>query len=81
MAYLINRTPTPLLKGKTLYKCLFGLKPFYDNVCICGCLCYAKAKNQTNYKFASHSRKCAFVGYVLGRKVENYMIRRVRKYL
>lgn len=67
-AYLINRTPTPLLKGKTPYECLFGSTPSYDNVRIFGCLCYAKAKNRTNDKFASRSRKCVFVGYPYGKK-------------
>ena len=54
-AYLINRTPTPLLNSKTPYEFLFGLKPSYDNLCIFSCLCYAKSQNQTNNKFASRS--------------------------
>jgi len=44
--YLINRTPTLLLKGKTPYQCLFELTPSYDNIHIFGCLCYVKESNQ-----------------------------------
>jgi len=67
-AYLINRTPTPVLEGKTPYECLFGSPPSYDNIRIFGCLCYAKARDRLNDKFASCSRKCVFVGYPYGKK-------------
>ena len=57
-----------MLKGKTPYECLLGLAPSYDHIRIFGCLCYAKAKGHKNDKFASRSRKCAFVGYLYGKK-------------
>ena len=61
-----NRTPTPLLKGKTPYECLFGSTTSCDNIRIFSCLCYAK--NWANDKLASRSRKCVFVGYPFGKK-------------
>jgi len=40
-AYLINRTPSKLLKGKTPHEVLFGCKPSYDEVRVFGVLCFA----------------------------------------
>jgi len=37
-AHLINRTPTKLLKGKTLYEVLFNQKPSYKHIRIFGSL-------------------------------------------
>ena len=73
-AYLIKSTPTPLLKGKIPYECLFGSTPSYDKIRIFECLCFVKAKNRTNDKFASWSQKCVFVGYPFGKKDECCMI-------
>nr|KYP45744.1 Retrovirus-related Pol polyprotein from transposon TNT 1-94 [Cajanus cajan] len=38
--YLINRTPTPVLFGKTPYEMLHGQASMYDHFKIFGCLCY-----------------------------------------
>ncbi|PNX95257.1 retrovirus-related Pol polyprotein from transposon TNT 1-94 [Trifolium pratense] len=61
--YLINRTPTPVLRGKTPYEMLYGQAPSYDHLKVFGCLCYAHNLEKTSDKFASRSRKCVFVGY------------------
>ncbi|KAJ4796993.1 Retroelement pol polyprotein-like [Rhynchospora pubera] len=66
-AYLINRTPTPLLENKTPHELLFGHPPSYESVRVFGCLCYAR-KTQKIDKFDSRSRKCIFVGYPFGKK-------------
>ena len=39
--YLINRTPSELLKGKTSYEVLFGKSALYTYIQTFGCLCYA----------------------------------------
>ena len=64
--YIINRTPSLILNGKTSYSVLYGKEPTYDHLRILGSLCYAHVK--TGYKFASRSRRCAFVGYPYGKK-------------
>ena len=67
-AYLINRTPTFILQGKTPYEILFRAKPTYDNIKVFGCLCYVHRFQRQKDKFASHSRKCLFLGYPFGKK-------------
>ena len=67
-AYLINRTPSKLLKGKTLYKVLFGVKPKYDHIKLFGSLCFASYRPKPKGKFAPRTRKCIFVGYPYGKK-------------
>nr|GEV07465.1 retrovirus-related Pol polyprotein from transposon TNT 1-94 [Tanacetum cinerariifolium] len=65
-AYLINRTPSSILKGKTPYTVLHNVEPPYNHLRKFGCLCYAHIK--TGDKFSSRSRKCVFVGYPYGQK-------------
>lgn len=65
-AYLINRTPSSVLKGKTPYHVLHDTEPAYTHLRTFGCLCYAHIK--VGDKFASRSRKCVFVGYPYGAK-------------
>ena len=55
-AYLINRTPTPILDGKTPYEILFGEKPNYEYLRVFGSLCYAHKKSRSNDKFDVRSR-------------------------
>ena len=44
-SYLINRTPSVLLNGKSPYEILFGQKPSYQSVRIFECLCYSHNLN------------------------------------
>lgn len=67
-AYIINRTPSPLLQGKTPYELLHGSTPGYENLKVFGCLAYAHNQRRGGDKFASRSRKCIFVGYPFGKK-------------
>lgn len=67
-AYLINRTPTPILQGKTPYHIIFCHKPLYDHIKIFGCLCFASKIPRDRNKFAARSRKCIFIGYSHGKK-------------
>ncbi|XP_026397593.1 uncharacterized protein LOC113292991 [Papaver somniferum] len=67
-AYLINRTPTPLLGNKTPYEIMFGKLPQYDQLLVFGCLCYVHNQNNKGDKFASRGRRCVFLGYPFGKK-------------
>ena len=44
-AYLINRTPTKLLDGKTPSEVLHEVQPNYDHIKVFECLCYATTMN------------------------------------
>ena len=67
-AYLINRTPSKVLKGKTPYELLFGEKPSYDQLRVFGSSCYTHRQSRDKDKFGHRSRSCVFVGYPFGKK-------------
>ncbi|RZC74234.1 hypothetical protein C5167_049711 [Papaver somniferum] len=67
-AYLINRTPTPILNNKIPYEIMFGKLPPYDQLKVFGCLCYVHNQNSNGDKFASRGRRCVFLGYPFGKK-------------
>lgn len=66
--YLINRTPSSILKGKTPYEVLHGKPPSYAHLRVFGSLCFARNQNTNGDKFANRSRRCVFVGYPYGQK-------------
>ena len=66
--YLINLTPSSILKGKTPYEVIHGCVPSYAHLRVFGSLCYAHNQNRQRDKFDSRSRKCVFVGYPYGQK-------------
>jgi len=66
--YLINRTSTIVLKGKSPYELLYGTPPTLNHLRVLGCLCYAHNQHHGGDKFASRSRKCIFMGYPYGKK-------------
>ena len=68
IAYLINRTPSTILNGKTPYEMLYGQQPAYEHLRIFGSLCYAHNQRRNGDKFASRSKKCVFIGYPYGKK-------------
>ena len=68
VAYLINRTPSSILHGKTPYEVLFEIKPTYDHIKIFGCLCYAHNLQRQKDKFGPRSRKFVFIRYPNGKK-------------
>ena len=68
VAYLINRTPSTILNGKTPYEMLYGQQPAYEHLRIFGSLCYAHNQRRNGDKFASRSKKCVFIGYPYGKK-------------
>lgn len=63
--YLINRTPSPLLKRKTPLN-FFSISSNYSHLRVFGCLCYLK--HCFPNKFLSRNRQCLFLGYPYGKK-------------
>ena len=66
--YLINRTPSVLLDGKTPYEILFNAKPSYEHIRIFWCLCYVYNDQKPKDKFKEQSKMCVFIGYPHGKK-------------
>lgn len=67
-AYLINRTPSNLLQGKTPYFMLFQQEPDFSHIKTFGCLCYVSVIPRSTDKFAARGKRCVFMGYPSGKK-------------
>lgn len=59
---MINRLPTPVLKGRTPYELLYGKEPKVDHMRVFGCQCHATTLPKGD-RFAPGARKAAFIGY------------------
>ncbi|GAA0186796.1 transmembrane signal receptor [Lithospermum erythrorhizon] len=66
--YLINRTPSSVLKFKSPYEVLHNVAPSYSELRVFGSLCFAHDHKSRLDKFHSRSRRCIFVGYPYGKK-------------
>ena len=66
-AYLINRTPTSVLNGKSPYEMIYKCEPNLSLLKVFGCLCFSTVLNNSD-KFSSRSEKCVFIGYSFDKK-------------
>lgn len=66
--YLINRTPTPILHGKSPFELLYDSPPPLNHLRIFGCLCYVHNQKRDGDKFATRSHRSVFIGYPHGKK-------------
>ncbi|XP_071739055.1 uncharacterized protein [Rutidosis leptorrhynchoides] len=65
--YLINRTPSKILAGKTPFELVHGFEPNLSHLKSFGCLVFSKVLNDFD-KFHSKSEKAVFIGYSNSKK-------------
>ncbi|KAD6794434.1 hypothetical protein E3N88_05330 [Mikania micrantha] len=65
--YLINRTPSSVLGGRSPYEVMFGFQAPLTHLRNFGCLCYSTILNNHN-KFSSKADKCVLIGYSILKK-------------
>ena len=66
--FLINRTPTPLLRHQTPHDVLLRKPPDYSRLRVFGCLAFASTLMAQRTKFTPRARVCVFLGYPPGVK-------------
>jgi hypothetical protein len=66
--YLLNRSPTRCLKGKTPYEAWFGKKPIVRHLKVFGCVAFVKVTRPHLSKLDARGLKTVFIGYEEGSK-------------
>jgi hypothetical protein len=66
--YMVNRSPTKGVEGKTLYEVWHGRKPVVHHLCTFGCIAYVKDTSPSLKKLDDRSHPMIFVGYEQGTK-------------
>ncbi|CAN1776000.1 Retrovirus-related Pol polyprotein from transposon TNT 1-94 [Linum perenne] len=61
--HLINRLPTPVLKGRTPFEILTTKTATYDHLRVFGCLVYSTILTPGRLKFDSRAATCVFLGF------------------
>ena len=61
--YLLNRSPTKAVNGKTPYEAWYGRKPNVSHLKIFGSIAYAHVPCEKRHKLDDKSLKCIFVRY------------------
>jgi hypothetical protein len=62
-AYLINRTPSKVIKYQTPIHKLSGATPNYSHMRVFGCACWPNLRPFNPRKLAFRSQQCVFLGY------------------
>ncbi|KAG8494864.1 hypothetical protein CXB51_012444 [Gossypium anomalum] len=61
--HLVNRLPTPVLKGRSLYQALYRTEPKYNHLRVFGCCCFLFLRPFLKHKLEFRSQPCTFLGY------------------
>ena len=67
-AYLINRSPTKTLDGKTPFQAWYGKKPNVNHLRVFGCSAYVHVPKDKRKKLDPKAEKCTLLGYGTSRK-------------
>ena len=67
-AYLINRSPTKTLDGKTPFQAWYGKKPNVNHLRVFGCSAYVHVPKDERKKLDPKAKKCTLLGYGTSRK-------------
>jgi hypothetical protein len=70
--YILNRSPTKALNGRTLYEACHGRKPSVSHLWVFGCLMFTKELGHIG-KLDDRSTPGVFVGYAEGSKAYNIL--------
>ena len=62
--YILNRSYTKAVQGKTPLEAYSDKKPFVSHYWIFGSECYAHVPDKLRTKLEDKSRKCIFLGYI-----------------
>ena len=62
--YILNRSPTKALTGKTPFEAWFGRRPNLAHLRRCGCDAYLHIPDAQRTKLKPKARLCTFLGYV-----------------
>lgn len=65
--FLINRTPSSVLKGQTPFELIYKRLPKLDHLRVFGCLCFATRLNISD-KFSDRAEKSVLIGYSAEKK-------------
>ena len=68
VVFLINITPTPLLKNCTPHEKLYGNAYDYKNLKVFGCLCSMQTLSANHSKFEPRAKSCVFLGFPMHTK-------------
>ena len=66
--YLVNRSPSSVLEGKTPHEVWTGKKPSLSHLRVFGCDAYVHVPKEKRTKLDNKSEKCIFIGYKDGLK-------------
>nr|KYP48432.1 Retrovirus-related Pol polyprotein from transposon TNT 1-94 [Cajanus cajan] len=66
--FLMNRTPSPILNGKSPYELLYNKLPNYSSFRAFGTLCYASTPLSNRHKFIPRATVDVFINYSQGYK-------------
>jgi hypothetical protein len=69
--YLVNRSPSSTLVGKTLHEVWTGKKPSLEHIRLFGCDAYLHVPKENKSKMYKKIEKCIFICYKYGMKGYN----------